>query len=80
MEFFTTAGLMLAHGRPVVSEVLAAKPHEIETWIHDVTTGEERKQTKAEAELRWSMGQRYRGRILRRNCRFNFCRSSLARR
>src|SRR5208283_5179461 len=37
-------------GRPVAREVLAAKPQETETWIHDVTTGEERKQTKAEAE------------------------------
>jgi dipeptidyl aminopeptidase/acylaminoacyl peptidase len=39
-----------AHGRPVVSEVLASRPKELETWIHDVTTGEERKQTKAEAD------------------------------
>jgi dipeptidyl aminopeptidase/acylaminoacyl peptidase len=38
-----------AHSRPIVSEVLASKPKELETWIHDVTTGEERKQTKAEA-------------------------------
>lgn len=36
-------------GRPVVSEVLAAKPKELETWIHSITTGEERKQTKVEA-------------------------------
>ena len=43
-------GFDAAHGRPVVSEVLATKPQETETWIHDVTTGEERKQTKAEAE------------------------------
>ena len=37
-------------GRPVVSEVLASKPKELETWIHNMTTGEERKQTNAEAE------------------------------
>ncbi len=37
------------HDRPVISEVLAAKPKELETWIHDVTTGEDRKQTAAEA-------------------------------
>jgi dipeptidyl aminopeptidase/acylaminoacyl peptidase len=37
-------------GRPVVSEVLAINPQETETWIHDVATGEERKQTKAEAD------------------------------
>ncbi len=43
-------GLDAGQGRPVVSEVLAAMPHETETWIHDVTTGEERKQTKAEAD------------------------------
>jgi dipeptidyl aminopeptidase/acylaminoacyl peptidase len=36
-------------GRPVVSEVLAAKPKEMETWIHNISTGEERKQTKVEA-------------------------------
>ncbi|MGA2605931.1 MAG: Atxe2 family lasso peptide isopeptidase [Halobacteriota archaeon] len=56
-------GLDAGHGRPVVSEVLAAKPHEIETWIHDVTTGEERKQTKAEANSigRWvsDIGEEY---------------------
>ncbi|MGC2356947.1 MAG: Atxe2 family lasso peptide isopeptidase [Candidatus Acidiferrum sp.] len=40
----------IAQGRPVVSEVLASKPKELETWIHDITTGEERKQTKAEAD------------------------------
>jgi dipeptidyl aminopeptidase/acylaminoacyl peptidase len=39
-----------AHGRPVVSEVLASKPKELKTFIHDITTGEERKQTKAEAD------------------------------
>jgi dipeptidyl aminopeptidase/acylaminoacyl peptidase len=38
-----------SHGRPVVSEVLASKPKELETWIHDVLTGEERKRTEAEA-------------------------------
>src|ERR1700722_2677563 len=38
-----------SHGRPVASEVLASKPQELETWIHDITTREERKQTKAEA-------------------------------
>ncbi len=43
-------GFSAAHGRPVVSEVLASKPKEVETWIHDVTTGKERKQTKAEAD------------------------------
>lgn len=35
-------------GRPVVSQVLASKPKEPETWIHYVTTGEERKQTEGE--------------------------------
>jgi dipeptidyl aminopeptidase/acylaminoacyl peptidase len=39
-----------SHGRPVVSEVLASKPKERETWIHDITSAEERKQTKAEAD------------------------------
>ena len=39
-----------SHARPVVTEVLASKPKELETWVHDITTGEERKQTKAEAE------------------------------
>jgi dipeptidyl aminopeptidase/acylaminoacyl peptidase len=43
-------GFDAAHGRPVVSEVLASKPKELETWIHDITTGEERKQTKVEAD------------------------------
>jgi dipeptidyl aminopeptidase/acylaminoacyl peptidase len=38
------------HGRPVISEVLASKSKALETWIHDVGTGEERKQTKAEAD------------------------------
>ncbi len=38
-----------SEGRPVVSELLAGRPRETETWIHDVTTGEERKQTKEEA-------------------------------
>jgi dipeptidyl aminopeptidase/acylaminoacyl peptidase len=44
------AGFSPSPDRPVVSEVLAAKPQDIETWIHDVATGQERKQTKAEAE------------------------------
>jgi dipeptidyl aminopeptidase/acylaminoacyl peptidase len=39
-----------SRGQPVVDEVLAAKPKEIETWIHDSTTGRERKQTQAEAD------------------------------
>jgi dipeptidyl aminopeptidase/acylaminoacyl peptidase len=43
-------GFIPSRNRPVVSEVLASKPEELETWIHDVTTGEERKQTKAEAD------------------------------
>jgi dipeptidyl aminopeptidase/acylaminoacyl peptidase len=43
-------GFNPSRGRPVVSEVLASMPKELETWIHDITTGEERKQTKAEAE------------------------------
>ncbi len=43
-------GFDASDGRPVVSEVLAAKPQETETWFHDVTTGEERKQTKAESK------------------------------
>jgi dipeptidyl aminopeptidase/acylaminoacyl peptidase len=43
-------GFNASRGLSVVSEVSAAKPQETETWIHDVTTGEERKQTKAEAE------------------------------
>jgi dipeptidyl aminopeptidase/acylaminoacyl peptidase len=43
-------GFDAAHGGAVVSEVLASKPQETETWIHDITTGEERKQTKAEAD------------------------------
>ncbi len=47
-------GFDAAHGRPVVSEVLASRPKEQETWIHDVTTGEEREQTKAGAD---SVGQ-----------------------
>jgi dipeptidyl aminopeptidase/acylaminoacyl peptidase len=36
--------------RLVVSEVLASKPKELETWIHDIAAGTERKQTKAEAD------------------------------
>jgi dipeptidyl aminopeptidase/acylaminoacyl peptidase len=43
-------GFDASRGRPIVSEALASKPKELETWIHDVTTGEERKQTKAEAD------------------------------
>lgn len=43
-------GFRVSRGRPVVSEVLAGKPPETETWIHDVTTGEERQQAKAEAD------------------------------
>jgi dipeptidyl aminopeptidase/acylaminoacyl peptidase len=43
-------GFNPARGRPVVSEVLASKPKELETWIHDVNTGEERKQTTAEVD------------------------------
>jgi dipeptidyl aminopeptidase/acylaminoacyl peptidase len=43
-------GFDAAQGQPVVSEALATKPRETETWVHDVTTGEERKQTKAETE------------------------------
>lgn len=43
-------GFDAAAGRPVVSEVLASKPKEIETWIHEISTGDERRQTKAEAD------------------------------
>jgi dipeptidyl aminopeptidase/acylaminoacyl peptidase len=43
-------GFDAAYGRPVISEVLASKPKELETWTHDVNTGKERKQTKAEAD------------------------------
>lgn len=43
-------GFDASSGRPVVREVLASKPKELETWIHDVSTGEERKQTTAEAD------------------------------
>jgi len=43
-------GFKASRGQPVVSEVLASKPKEIETWIHDSTTGRERKQTEAEAD------------------------------
>jgi dipeptidyl aminopeptidase/acylaminoacyl peptidase len=39
-----------SRGRPVVSEALATKPQETEIWVHDVSMGEERKQTKAEAD------------------------------
>jgi len=49
--------------RPVVNEALATKAHETETWVHDVTTGKEGKQTKAEAESvgRWvsDIGEAY---------------------
>jgi len=34
-------------GRPVVDEVLAAKPRETEAWIHDLATGEETREAKA---------------------------------
>src|SRR5258708_25857965 len=43
-------GFNPSDSRPVVAEVLTTKPRETETWIHDATTGEERKQTKAEAD------------------------------
>jgi dipeptidyl aminopeptidase/acylaminoacyl peptidase len=43
-------GFSPSQGQPVVSEVLDSRPKEQETWIHDVATGEERKQTKAEAD------------------------------
>jgi dipeptidyl aminopeptidase/acylaminoacyl peptidase len=43
-------GFKASRGQPVVADVLAAKPKEIETWIHDNTTGRERKQTEAEAD------------------------------
>ena len=43
------AGFEAAGGRPVINEVLGTKPREIETWVHDVSTGEERKETKGEA-------------------------------
>lgn len=50
-------------GRPVVTEVLAAKPRKTETWIHDVATGEETKLTKAKEGSvgRWvsDIGQEY---------------------
>lgn len=39
-----------ARARPVVSEVLAAVPETTEIWIHDMMTGEERKQTETETE------------------------------
>lgn len=39
-----------ASGRPVISEALSAIPPSTETWIHDVITGEERIQTKAESD------------------------------
>ncbi len=43
-------GFEASRGRPVISEILASKPQKTETWIHDVTTGEERIQTKTEAD------------------------------
>jgi dipeptidyl aminopeptidase/acylaminoacyl peptidase len=53
-----------SHDRPVVSEVLAAEPKETETWIHNVATGEERKQTEAESVGPWvsDVGEEYVGR------------------
>lgn len=36
--------------RPVANEALASKPKELETWIHDINAGQERKQTKTEAD------------------------------
>jgi len=36
--------------RPVVTEVLARQRHKAETWIHEITTGEERKATADEAK------------------------------
>ena len=70
-------GFIPSRDRPVVSEVLASKRQETETWIHDVTTGEERKQTKAEAESVGPWVSDIGEAILRRN--YKFCRSSLAR-
>jgi dipeptidyl aminopeptidase/acylaminoacyl peptidase len=56
-------GFDAAHGRPVLSEVLASKPKELETWIRVISTGEERKASKAESELigRWAsdIGEEY---------------------
>jgi dipeptidyl aminopeptidase/acylaminoacyl peptidase len=44
------SGFYAFRSRPVVSEALATKPRETETRIHDAATGEERKQTKEEAD------------------------------
>jgi dipeptidyl aminopeptidase/acylaminoacyl peptidase len=56
-------GLNATHGRPVVSEVLGSKPPETKTWIHDILTGEDQVQTKAEADSigRWvsDIGEEY---------------------
>ncbi len=56
-------GFDASDGRPVAREVLAAKPQETEQWIHDINTGEERVQTKAEADSigRWvsDIGEEY---------------------
>jgi len=56
-------GFNATRGRPVVSEVLASKPTELETWIHTVSTGEERKAAKGGADLlgRWAsdIGEEY---------------------
>jgi dipeptidyl aminopeptidase/acylaminoacyl peptidase len=43
-------GFDATHGRPVISEVLDSKPKELETWILDITTGEEGQQIKADAD------------------------------
>ena len=43
-------GFIPSRNRPVVSEVLASRRQERETWIHDVTSGEERKQTITDTE------------------------------
>jgi dipeptidyl aminopeptidase/acylaminoacyl peptidase len=42
-------GFEPSQGQPIVSAVLTSMPREQETWIHDIATGEERKQTRAEA-------------------------------
>jgi len=56
-------GFAAARGRPVVSEALAAKPKELETWIHIISTGEEKKAAKTETDLlgRWvsDVGEEY---------------------
>ena len=58
-------GFDAAAGRPVVSEVLASKPKEMKRGFTMITTGDERKADESRSGLRWSMDQRYRGRILR---------------